>query len=386
VEGDGAFVNYYNEIDAYAADWLRMLMVMGHIPMGDVDTRSIVDVSPDDLKGYTQCHFFAGIGGWSYALQLAGWSEDKPVWTGSCPCQPFSAAGKQKGEKDERHLWPEFQRLIAQCRPPVVFGEQVASKLGRTWLAGVRTDLEALGYGVGAADLCAAGVGAPHIRQRLWWVASSGVAKPEGRGCGGRTDEPGREQEARVAAGRGSEGGSGGLADADAAGSGEQRRSGLLDGERAAFGDDADRRGAVRGLADSEMEGRVWNRGISEGSDAELAEHSSAKRGERWADPQGLRDAGGLGNPEQQGPQGRERPGNVELHGAAGAVRPTAEAGIPDAWANTIWLPCADGKARRIEPGIEPLAHGVPARVGRLRAYGNAIVPQVAAEFIKAAT
>ena len=162
---------YYNEIDPYAAQWLRNLIAAGHIAEGDVDTRSIKDVRADDLRPYVQCHFFAGIGVWSHALRLAGWPDDRPVWTGSCPCQPFSAAGAGKGVEDERHLWPEFHRLIAECRPPVVFGEQVASKDGLGWLDAVHADLEASGYAVGAADLCAAGIGAPHIRQRLWFVA-----------------------------------------------------------------------------------------------------------------------------------------------------------------------------------------------------------------------
>jgi len=167
-------MNYYNENDPKAASWLRDLVSLGLIPPGEVDERSIKDVRPEDLEGYTQCHFFAGIGGWSYALQLAGWPPDEPVWTGSCPCQSLSVAGSRKGHADERHLWPEFCRLILECSPPVVFGEQVASPLGRNWLAGVRADLEEMGYGVGAADLCAAGVGAPQIRQRLFWVADAG--------------------------------------------------------------------------------------------------------------------------------------------------------------------------------------------------------------------
>ena len=162
---------YYNEIDPFAAAWLRRLIDGGHIAPGEVDERSIIDVEPDDLYGFDQAHFFAGIGGWSHALRLAGWDDASPVWTGSCPCQSFSIAGKQRGEDDDRHLWPEFRRLIAQCGPSVVLGEQVASPLGRAWLATVRAEMEGLGYAVGAADLCAASVGAPHIRQRLWWVA-----------------------------------------------------------------------------------------------------------------------------------------------------------------------------------------------------------------------
>lgn len=112
---------YYNEIDPFAAQWLRELIKAGHIAPGEVDTRSIENVAADDLAGFTQCHFFAGIGTWSYALRCAGWPDDRPVWTGSCPCQPFSAAGKRKGTADERHLWPAFFRLISQCRPDVIF-------------------------------------------------------------------------------------------------------------------------------------------------------------------------------------------------------------------------------------------------------------------------
>jgi len=166
-------MNYYNEFDPKAAAWLRELIKEGLIPDGYVDERDIREVRPSELDGYVQHHFFAGIGGWPYALGLAAWPGDRECWTGSCPCQPFSVAGKGAGTKDERHLWPAFRWLIAQRRPSTVFGEQVASKAGRGWIAGVQADLEALGYVVGRADVCAAGIGAPHIRQRLWWVAES---------------------------------------------------------------------------------------------------------------------------------------------------------------------------------------------------------------------
>ena len=164
---------YYNEFDPYAAQWLRNLIAAGHIAPGDVDERSILEVKPDDLRGYTQCHFFAGIGGWSEALHIAGWPDDRPVWTGSCPCQPFSSAGRQRGSEDERHLWPAFFNLIRECRPASVFGEQVAGAAGLAWLDHVCADLEDAGYAAAAADLCAAGAGAPHIRQRLYWVADT---------------------------------------------------------------------------------------------------------------------------------------------------------------------------------------------------------------------
>lgn len=175
--------DYHNEIDPYAAQWLRNLIAKGLLPSGDVDERSIIDVRPEDLSGYTRCHFFAGLGGWPLALRLAGWPDDKPVWTGSCPCQPFSVSGKRRGFADERHLWPVFQRLIQVGRPSVLFGEQVAR--APDWLRLVRGDLVEMGYAVGAIPMEAASADADHFRDRYWFVAD---CKSFGGGTGFRED------------------------------------------------------------------------------------------------------------------------------------------------------------------------------------------------------
>ncbi|HGS7286720.1 TPA: DNA cytosine methyltransferase [Klebsiella pneumoniae] len=164
---------YYNEIDPFAAQWLRNLIAAGHIAPGEVDERSIEDVTPDDLRGFTQCHFFAGIGVWSHSLRLAGWPDDRQVWTGSCPCQPFSAAGKGDGFADERHLWPHFFHLISERRPQHVFGEQVAAGNANVWFDLVQADLEGMGYAFGLVPFTSAGIGAPHIRERAYWVANA---------------------------------------------------------------------------------------------------------------------------------------------------------------------------------------------------------------------
>lgn len=164
-------MNYYNEWDKGAAAWLRELIKQGHIPFGVVDERSITEVKPEDLDGFTQCHFFAGIGGWPLALRLAGVSEETPIWTGSPPCQPFSAAGKQLGQFDPRHLAPVFLDLISECHPPVLFGEQVAPAIAKSWMCDLQTHMEREDYAVGFAVLPACSVGAPHKRERLFFGA-----------------------------------------------------------------------------------------------------------------------------------------------------------------------------------------------------------------------
>ena len=163
--------DYHNEIDGYAAQWTRNLMKKGLIPDGFVDERDVRDVQPMDLWGFTRCHFFSGIAGWACALRLAGVSDDFPLWTGSCPCQPFSVAGSRKAFADERHLWPIWaiaHRAVTTCNR---LGEQVAS--AAAWLRLVRSDLEALGYAVGAIPVEAASAGAYHLRDRFWFVAYS---------------------------------------------------------------------------------------------------------------------------------------------------------------------------------------------------------------------
>jgi DNA (cytosine-5)-methyltransferase 1 len=294
--------NYYNEIDLFAAEWLRNLIKEGLIPDGEVDTRSISDVVPNDLAGFTQCHFFAGIAGWSHALRLAGWPDDRPIWTGSCPCQPFSVAGKGKGTADERHLWPVFFNLIRECRPPVVMGEQVSGKAGYGWLDGVRSDLEAEDYACRGVDIPACAVDAPHIRQRLYWVAAQNV-------------------------------------------------------------DDAT--GARRGIAGCRPVGPSWD---------EARRARSERRGGNGGD---------MANAESQ-PQREPHDDQRAVSREDARLGSGGRGQRHSVWSDAVWLTGADGKARRAQPDIRLLVDGVPNRVGRLRGYGNAIVPPLVAEVIRA--
>ena len=380
-------MNYYNENDNFAADWLEILIEKGRIPDGKVDRRSIVEVQSDDVRGFTQCHFFAGIGGWSLALQLAGWSPDRPVWTGSCPCQPFSQAGKQKGETDERHLWPEMYRLIKECRPEIVFGEQVASaavvgteleaafviaiqggefaranKLAkrlvasssfhfhRRWLDGIQHDLASESYAMRCKVLGAFSVNAPHKRARLYWVADSAGVRGAKYVDDSRKREAGREDHTADCCRVGGLADSGGMRNERARDAGVEASEGI-GRDKPATGRDVD---AVGDAIDSGPQG-------------------FAGHGEHW-----------------------DKPERID----AIKTRSITKTG---AWSDYRIVHCLDGNSRRVGSSVQPLANGIPRslgrgkpelwrlakraranRKGRLKGCGNAIVPQVAAEFVMA--
>ena len=334
---------YYNEIDPFAAAWLRELIKAGQIADGEVDERSIEDVTPNELSKFTQCHFFAGIGVWSYALRQAGWPDDQPVWTGSCPCQPFSAAGKGGGFDDERHLWPSWYWLIEQCRPSIIFGEQVASKATGPWFDLVQVDLERMGYAFGVVPFPSAGVGAPHIRDRAFWVADSDGEGLERCGQSGEFHDP---QRWSVASGHVGEGG--GLG-------------------RVAYSD-GDRRQEAR-----EYQPEARNDGL-------VGNSAACRMGNSEGDSDEFGKIRRLGSTERKVEE-EARQGEGEIH------RITSVHGNPGPtngfWANADWLFCRDGKWRPVEPGTFPLAHESPARVGRLRGYGNAINAEAAKTFIE---
>jgi len=367
-------VNYYNEFDPHAAAWLRGLIAEGHIPAGEVDERSITDVLPTDLLGFTSCHFFAGIGGWPLAGRIAGLPDDYRWWSGSCPCPPFSSAGKKKlcpecGGKpiphplktgvfacvpcghewmaDERHLYPEFLRLIIARQPSIVIGEQVAGADGLIWLAGVRATLEAVGYDPRAADLCAAGIASPQIRQRIMWGAHR------------MADTDGSEWRPR-----------------------DHRRS-IEDREASERHEGPDRAGEcrnARGLGDPNNAG-------SQGHDRH-GNHGN-QPGRNGAEQDGpARQAGGscdgLGYTNLRG---------CEPRGSASeTARQRCPAESTDFWSDSRLILCRDGKHRRIptQPSLFPLADGLPYKLARrgsvrpalLKGAGNAIVPELAAEFI----
>lgn len=413
-----AFPAYYNDFDEGSVAWLAELMKQGHIPPGEIDRRSILDVSVSDLRGFKQCHFFAGIGGWAYALRLAGVPVDISLWTGSPPCQPFSVAGRQKGRDDERHLAPHFVDLVRAARPGMLLGEQVASaevfgKVAKrvrgnavpppdwAWLDDLSDRLEAARYSFGASDFPSAGVGAPHIRQRTYFGA---VAHEwlEHASRNGRIEWGAEPSQRGAGIGRGACG----LGDSDISGRDWKPGVDFASEEGGWCRQHADPTcppSPACGLADFDSEGSLpgAQRGIYRGQ-----EGSGSRNGE----PERPRAACGLENtnlPEKQRlgqhsgqsllveetvrfGRGSMVDGFQPEWGDSGLLlqrttdkqtRPGPTNGF---WGTADWLFCRDEWFRPVEPGTFPLATGVSGRVGLLRGYGNAINPQAAAQFIQA--
>ena len=381
---------YYNEFDPKAAQWLRQLIKNGVIADGEVDERSIIDVQADDLRGFTQHHFFAGIGGWSYALRLAGWDATRPVCTASLPCQPFSVAGAQKGVDDERHLLPHFIELVKQCHFQTIFGEQVPGAIKHGWLDDLCTEMEREKYRVGQIVLTAAGEGAPHIRQRLYWVADSSKQRQSGQRELGQPLHTTENQDREINRIIGTGDISNGMGITVSYGQCERAeiRGGLSgqcqDGETC---DQSERRSEVCRVGDTELHGHNGSEIRRSIGESEI--ESGMLKPERSDSIGGICDT--QSNKEHTGTTGG-------LHAQFSHERTVND------WSDPDWLYCRDEKYRPIKSSIEPLANGLPRGMGyssdpsepidadntqeargmRLKGYGNAIVPQVAASFIKA--
>jgi DNA (cytosine-5)-methyltransferase 1 len=365
----GVVSAYYNEFKPEAAHMLRQLIRDGLIADGEVDERSITEVQADDIKGFTQCHFFAGIGGWSVALRLALWGDDRPVWTGSCPCQPFSTAGKGKGKADERHLWPVWFRLIRESRPPVVYGEQVSAAIRHGWWDDVADDLEGEGYATRAEIRPASSVGKPHKRDRLWFVADAPDARlQERRSEPVREPRPEQEPERHGTMGDAQHDGwdGGQVAGSNGAPIQHDAQGAQLTGQFEGAGQPLD-------VADAHLNQQERRPSEAGGEGQEIRVWSGVDTADVCVD---------VANTECTGRQGQGAMGEPK-HSATCRDGQTNQS-LDDS-AGLQWIACPDGKTRPVEPSIRLLAHGVQHRAPILHAFGNAIVPQVAAEFIKAA-
>ena len=292
------------------------------------------------------------------------------VIVGGFPCQPFSHAGKQRAQDDPRHLWPEMFRLIRECRPTWVIGENVAGiiKLG---LDEVLSDLESEGYATRTFNIPACAVGAPHLRQRLWIVAhSDSDSEPDGYGQRGfefmadtDSDDGGREgspkslgRETRLEhSGCGTQRD---VADAQRKGKGRRRLSGPgKDKSENSQGPSDKFRGCREDVADAAS----VRRGIPQDEAGAVRHRSSViSGGADVADTKSERMERGRSTGEQK-PSVSAR---QALFGRDGTGSRT-----------NYWT---------VEPNVGRVAHGIPNRVSQLRSLGNSIIPQIAEEIGKA--
>lgn len=414
-------MTYLNEYDPFAAQWCRNLADAGEIPPTTIDERSIVDVQPENVEGLTQCHWFAGIAGWPLALKLAGWPADREIWTASLPCQPFSVAGQQKGEEDERHLWPEFIRILRgqKRRPCTIVGEQVPAAIGLGWLDGVFVDLEGEGYTCGAVVLPACSVGSPHIRQRIFWMAHASSAERR------RGSESERQHGRTLHAANGDW--IGPVAHADS-----PRRKKAVRGRRIDERNEPEPRcDAVSTVADTDGQRHDGRQNSAKprrkskpkqveagGTTCTVADTKSrglASGGSTSGSARHIGECGEVGRMGYAESDNEQRDSMPRAHGQG-----ESSGGSSGPWSDTYLVQCSDDKQRRVGAGLSPLAYGLPHkmvrvvaaleslgygakeikrivrrprsllalasrnRVGRLKGYGNAIVAPLAAVFVRA--
>ena len=412
--------SYYNENDPKTAKWLKQLIDQNLIADGDVDERDIRDVKAEEIRGYTQYHFFGGIGGWSLALRQAGWEDSRPVITGSCPCQPFSSAGAKKGKKDERHLWPEMLRLIKgitdSANHPTIFGEQVVGAT-KSWFHDVQADLERENYATGMVVFPACFVGAPHLRQRIYWFSTSTLEytgsngrserayenQHNGDGNGGQ-EIPNDRNDIRTDVGSAES--IDGMANNNGIGCEGVSRSGATENERIAKLCETDGMANGSGLRPeklTENDNRQTKMDESKRPTAHSTHDVGCSDSGRLEDRMGnTKHDGHIACAEQRGDDSDDNQTSARKNCSGKSQGASTSRVVPSNddskrdrnappgtgptngfWENPDWLWCQDQKWRCIESGVEPLVDGVPNRMVKLRGYGNAIVVPQAKEFIR---
>jgi DNA (cytosine-5)-methyltransferase 1 len=279
---------------------------------------------------------------------------------GGFPCQPFSNAGKQRAQDDPRHLWPEMFRLIRECRPTWVVGENVTGLIN-LGLDEVLSDLEGEGYATRTFNIPACAVGAPHLRQRLWIVAHSDSESEPDKSLDGS------ERDGQL--------GFGFMANPNSNdGGGESGSKPPNGGTRLEHSGS----GTQRDVADTGSEGCEPSRTTRKVGETQTEESRARDKSDVLPSASNLTMANtkrpGTRMEEHRGSgQRRESPNPPQPEvlrqedGAGGTEGIATNSGRPEEW----W---------EVEPSVGRLVDGLPNRVPQLRALGNAIVPQIAKE------
>ena len=288
------------------------------------------------------------------------------VVCGGYPCQPFSTAGKRRGKEDDRHLWPEFSRLVAELRPSWVIGENVAGHISMG-LDDVLSDLEGQGYTCRTFVIPACAVGAHHRRDRCWTIAHSGdflqsrELDPRANRGAASGNQSGNERQGEASHGERiwpkPSASASMVAHPESERRGEEGSAGPRRPQRSAGASST-----PKNVADTKLQQRQ-NAGTC-GSDQGADQHAKSVRCESDGKVAGCSGADAYadcGNAQrfQSGGNDAENrqvspPGSVGLRDGAGRY--------------CQWAP---------EPIVGRVAHGVPNRVDRLKALGNAVVPQI---------
>lgn len=333
---------------------------------------SIKDISHEVLRPFTQVHAFCGISVWGYALRRAGWPDDREVWTGSAPCQPFSVAGKQEGTSDPRHLWPDFFRLIDACRPARLFGEQVSGAAGYAWLDGICADLESKDYACWAFDIPACSVDAPHIRNRLYWLAKYVANADHGRG---------NERQSQISQANKrpiSRWMHDGARRCDEGGAVEHS---TLIGRREGWSESDLRRGwDAFAVADASGDVAFSTEQSNGGRKLQRSGKSSGANDQRSPGQFGGPNGGTVGHTDDpRFPLRKSKSGNPREKRS-----PAQRTDDASFWSDHEWIICHDGKARRTKRSLPLLVAGSTGRIPMWRALGNAICAPLAIEVIRA--
>jgi DNA (cytosine-5)-methyltransferase 1 len=295
---------------------------------------------------------------------------DCDILTAGYPCQPFSVAGKQKGTKDDRHIWPYILRIVAHKRPTWCVFENVHGHIA-LGLDQVLLDLEAEGYSTRTFIVPACGVNAPHRRDRLWIVGNAQHDGSSTAKVGGVNEEDARGASQGQIQAKQSSGASGREDDVNVADTEGIIQNGIR-GEANQVSD--------RGNSRLELE-RCGQRQPIGGSEQNVADTQSEQStpddngGEQGAvsEPQQVQPRGSSSWSYVADTSGKRRSSGLsgQDEGQEGFTEELNNRGHRCGWGQTesIWS---------VEPDVGRVAHGIPRRVDRLKGLGNAIVPQIA--------
>jgi DNA (cytosine-5)-methyltransferase 1 len=319
------------------------------------------------------------------------------IITGGFPCQPFSVAGKQKGTSDDRHLWPEMFRIIKAFKPRYVIGENVRGIINiqdGVVFETVCTDLESEGYEVQPFIIPAAGVGAPHRRERVWIIAVRSnvvntVGNDEGREISRGDEETRRIQEEHRTehsttrkSSRTSEvrNGDNGYENME-----NPRRTLRSRGELGAADEDETRKENADQLERSSSASR------SNVADTESIESNVGGLEQRQRERSGQREVGGAsGSDATHTERERLQGGYKRDKGEGRQILPSEQNNRGEIRSEARRFSGVSGQKEGsqnwwlVEPNVGRVAHGVSGRVHRLKGLGNSIVPQIAEEIGRA--